>query len=928
MESKHGPDFMALASAALSRADSLLPAWLPGGRFRGREFVCGDLGGGQGESCSINSDSGAWSDFATGEHGTDLISLFAAINHLDQGEAARELARLLGVNGDARKAPQARKADKDDWTPVLPVPADAPPPYFRHFRLGLPAAHWTYHDREGRILGHVARFETADGKEVLPLTCCQIPGGKQAWRWKSFPVPRPLYCLDRLVLAKPDAPVLIVEGEKTADAAQRLFPGAVVMTWPGGGKAVGKADFSPLAGRSRVNICPDADKPGFEAALAVAARAMQAGVVEVFIMPPPPGVPEGWDLADPLPDGATVEKLVANTMGVDEFAALARERYGIGGDAKQSTTRENDSLRAQPQPTKSSLPEGYMRRKGGIFYSVETKNADGELVEDWSFLCSNFTASAMTRDGEGEAWGLVLEIPDADGQVHEYVMPKDALAGDGVEYRRELLSRGLDIAAGRTARAKLHDLLARLRPQVRARCVSRCGWHDRLFVLPDGSAYGEDHGERIVLQPAPREHAFRIAGSLNDWKNEVGKFAMGNSRLALAIACAPAAPLAYLLQVEGGGFHLHGRSSSGKTTILTTAGSFAGGGGLTGFIRSWRATDNALEAVAAAHSDNLLILDEVGQAGAEVVGATIYMLGNRQGKSRARRDGSGRKPQEWRITWLSSGETEISAKCREKGQRHMAGQEVRACDVELRDFDVLHGFASGKDLADHLKRAAQRVYGAPLREFLAKLTANLDEAREMGGKLVADFERRMVSAEADGQVSRVAARFGLVAAAGEIASLWGILPWPKGEATQAAETCFSDWLAARGGTEPAEVRDGIAAVRAFVAAHGHSRFQAWGELPNSDASNPKEYVESSRVLNRVGFRWKPASDGQPADYCFFKDVFRSEVLHGLDVKTVCAALEQRGLLERQDNEHWTIRYHVPSIGSVTVYHIRAAILDG
>ena len=598
--------------------------------------------------------------------------------------------------------------------------------------------------------------------------------------------------------------------------------------------------------------------------------------------------------------------------------ADCRETYSGRVERPVTPTKE--------KPKKSDLPPGFSRQKGGIYYSVETKNADGELVEEWVYLCTDFRSVAMTRDGDGEAWGLVLEIPDADGEVHEYVMPKDSLAGDGAEYRRELLSRGFDMASGRAARAKLHELLSRMRPQVRARCVSRCGWHERRFVLPDGSSYGEDHGERIVLQPAPREHPFRTAGNLTDWQNEIGRYAVGNSRLALAISCAPAAPLAHLLQVEGGGFHLFGRSSRGKTTTLQVAGSFCGGGGLTGFVRSWRATDNALEAVAAAHSDNLLLLDEVGQAGAEAVGAVVYMLSNQVGKTRARRDGSGRKPQEWRITWLSSGETEISAKCQEKGQRHMAGQEVRAVDIELRDFEHLHGFASGKELADHLKRAAQRVYGAPLREFLAKLTASLDEAKEAGEKQVAAFIKRMVPAGADGQVSRVAARFGLVAAAGEISTAWGVLPWPKGEATKAAEMCFNDWLTTRGGTEPAEVRDGIAAVRSFVAAHGQSRFQLWGEVANA-GDDPKQYIDSLKVLNRAGFRWKPASEGQPADYLIFPDTFRQEVLRGLDVKAVCAVLEERGLLVRGDRDHWTVRYRIPQVGNSSFYHIRAEILD-
>ncbi len=498
-------------------------------------------------------------------------------------------------------------------------------------------------------------------------------------------------------------------------------------------------------------------------------------------------------------------------------------------------------------------------------------------------------------------------------------MPKAALAGDGAEYRQEMLSRGLDIASGRTARAKLHDLLTRIRPQERARCVSRAGWHDRRFVLPDGSSFGEGAG-KIILQPAPRDNAFQVAGTLADWQNAVGRFAPGNTLLTLALCCGPAAVLAHVLQVEGGGFHLFGRSSTGKTTCLRAAGSFCGGGGLTGFVRSWRATDNALEAVASAHCDNLLCLDEVGQASAEVVSQTIYMLGNQSGKSRAKRDGSGRKTQEWRCLWLSTGETEISAKVQEKG-RHHAGQEVRAIDLEFTGFQDLHGFGTARELADHLKKAAARAYGTALRTFLEKLVADLDGRRELGEKLVTAFVKRMTPPGADGQVSRVAARFGLLAAAGEIATKTGIMPWEQGEATRAAEDVFDDWIHARGGAMPAEVRDGVAAVRGFIQAHGHSRFQKWGETPTGD-----DVVEERAIINRCGFR-RPGQAGGTTDYLVFASTFKSEVLKGLDVKSVCLALDKAGLLVRGDRDHWTIRHRVPGEGLTTFYHVRGGILE-
>ena len=85
--------FTELADALLSRADSLVPAWLPGGVQRGHEYACGSLSGGTGTSCSVNLTNGRWGDFATDEKGNDLISLYAAINGLTMGKAALQVAR-------------------------------------------------------------------------------------------------------------------------------------------------------------------------------------------------------------------------------------------------------------------------------------------------------------------------------------------------------------------------------------------------------------------------------------------------------------------------------------------------------------------------------------------------------------------------------------------------------------------------------------------------------------------------------------------------------------------------------------------------------------------------------------------------------------------------------------------------------------------
>lgn len=189
-----------------------------------------------------------------------------------------------------------------------PAPHPLPDP-IRHRTLGVPRQVWLYRDADGAVLFAVCRFALrGGGKAVLPYTC-----GPDGWDWKGPAGPRPLYGLDRLA-ARPDAPVLIVEGEKAADAAGQLFPGHVAICWHGGANAVGQADWTPLRGRD-VTVWPDADAPGHRAAKAVLRAARTAGAHRVVLVAVPQDWPKGWDVADfgatdcPQPEGLTADML-------------------------------------------------------------------------------------------------------------------------------------------------------------------------------------------------------------------------------------------------------------------------------------------------------------------------------------------------------------------------------------------------------------------------------------------------------------------------------------------------------------------------------------------------------------------------------------------------------------------------------------------
>jgi uncharacterized protein (DUF927 family) len=404
----------------------------------------------------------------------------------------------------------------------------------------------------------------------------------------------------------------------------------------------------------------------------------------------------------------------------------------------------------------TKLPKGFELRDGSIF-ALDESDPDKPAKR----ICGALEFVAETRDDEGNSWGILVRWQDHDGRVHEWSLPREMLAGDGADYRRELLSGGLYIGPGKVARERLATLLQIVSPSRRARAVSRIGWHGQNFVLPD-MTFGPIAKEQVLLQTETRVgDAFKIAGTLDDWRSDVAQYASGNSRLIFALSAAFAGPLLHLSGTESGGIHFTGPSSIGKTTAAEMAASVWGGGDH-GFIRQWRATANGLEGVAAGHNDTLLVLDELSQIEAREAGHVAYMLSNGSGKSRASRSGAARAAQQWRILFLSTGEISLADKMAEdgRGRRAMAGQLVRVLDIPADAgaghgiFENLHDHASGDALARYLKAAARRSYGMPGRAFLKIVTAQLEEIRTAIAELKDAFVRKHCPAGSDGQPGR------------------------------------------------------------------------------------------------------------------------------------------------------------------------------
>ena len=561
------------------------------------------------------------------------------------------------------------------------------------------------------------------------------------------------------------------------------------------------------------------------------------------------------------------------------------------------------------------LPLGFQLRQNGHLpglWHVEPKD-NGDPVETW--IGGPLYILGSTRDENSNAWGLLLQWEDPDGRIHTWAMPKALLTGrDSSVWVSRLVDEGWKAAHGTNARNKLSLYLSSSSPTKRIRCVDRTGWHNGAYVFPDttmtpcvsaNSDVSDSHDgegekpesgksgeaglsdqEQIVLQAKSAINPFKMAGSLEDWQDSIGKWSRGNSRIMHALSASLASVLLEVSGQESGGFNYVGGSSTGKTTALEAAGSMWGKGTSSGgYILNWRATSNGLEGIAELHSDALLCLDEIGQAPGRTIFEATYMLANGMGKTRGTASGGHKNPKTWRIMVLSSGEKGLVDKIAEEGGKIQAGQLVRLVDIPADTgsgfgiFEDLHGHESARAFAEAFKVAAKTNYGHAARKFISQYLLNPTAAKEIS-EFLANGVAELCPTQATSQVQRVAKRFLLCIAAGEMASEWGILPWEKGEAFMATKKCFDSWLAFRGGTEDFEDTNIMEQIMLFIEQHGYSRFQ--------DLDNPV-----SVCINRVGFR-KKTDEG--TEYMILPESFKAEVCKGLSATRALKVLLEKGLL--------------------------------
>lgn len=585
----------------------------------------------------------------------------------------------------------------------------------------------------------------------------------------------------------------------------------------------------------------------------------------------------------------------------------------------------NDAIEQLPKG--EVLPKGHLAKpmkwenghfhitEGGLYFVEEDKNG----ISHKRFISSPVLVTAKTRDDSSNNWGVLLQWKDDNGIKHIQALSMELFQTDGADLRKALAYQGVTIAPDQRARNLFQCYLMSYQANRYALCVDRVGWHENVFVLPHTQIGQTADNDLIVYQASNTlDNRYQSKGTLAQWQSDVAQLVASHSLLVFSLCTAFTGQLLTPLNQQGGGFHLKGGSSKGKSTGLYLACSVWGKP--TQFYRTWRATGNALEHTAYMHNDSFLVLDEIGEiANPKELGNIVYMLANGLGKGRMTKQITAKPMHQWKVIFLSSGEKSLKDIMQEQGQKTKLGQEIRLADIDIDQseygiFDRLDFAEDGAKQSIELAKRLNQSYGVAGIAWLEYITSHKDQVIKQAEQLLEQYREALAANHTQGHIVRVANYFALVAVAGELATQANITGWKSGTAFNAVQQVFNQWLGSFEQVGDFEDREILAHVKAFFEANESSRFESI--TPDPD--------HAERIYNRVGY-WK-IENGEKVFYVM-SEQFKNEICKGYDSRKVAKALLNYGLLEH-DTGKPTKTVRLPNrTKALRVYAVKESIFS-
>lgn len=509
--------------------------------------------------------------------GGSVIDVYAQFAGLDPKTQMREILDALDC-GKLTKSPKQkgkiigeRELRGVSWKSEKP-PKDSRPKSLEQKGLTLIKS-WDYIDTKGELLGIIARYQQQDGnKTYRPWTYGRMGLATLGWQPRTWTPLRPLYGLDRLA-ARPDTPVLIVEGEKAADAAAKLFPGMVCISWPGGANGISYVNWQTLSGRDIVLI-PDADLPGERAMLTIASYLLPIGCKVRLV--DTSGQPEHWDIADAEWDNQTAlawcrERIKTITSKECETARLEAEKKTLLDALEQQEQSEDDRM---PEPAKKlhvvtqqsrhtaielgdAMPEE-LSESALALYWVGASGADWAYTTEWD----------QWAHWDGKQWNI-----DRTNSVTRIVCDEMTLANKWAAAQRLTPSQRRSLCS----RKNIASVIALASPRL-AVLPEQWDADPMLLGVPDGvvdlrtgkmrPATKEDRiTKRTAVTPAP--------GTTPTWDSVLARCTGGDDSMRQYYQRWIGYSLTGLCDEEGFLF-IHGKGGAGKSKFVDCVGDMLG----------------------------------------------------------------------------------------------------------------------------------------------------------------------------------------------------------------------------------------------------------------------------------------------------------------------------------------------------------------
>lgn len=848
-----------------------------------RHAPCPACGG----SDRFRFDDGGRGSFICNQCGAgDGLDLIKRVNNCDTTEAARMAADVLGIDYRTVKQDEATASQKLEQMKAESQQREQERQRRKlaeiEQRRGLFVSHWqglaeTAFEGESEYLMNKGLVGFTfpvlpDGSLLLGLvdesgtvTAAQTITQQGEKRLLAGSVKRGAYH----AVNAADAPqsVLIAEGLATALSVHLIRPEALTVC------AIDAGNLQPVAQamhqrypNAQIIIAADNDiKPG-EPNTGKDAAEKAAKAVSGWVALPPTVKKADWNDYHQQHGLEAATTAFKNSMYQPQEPEVSAKLQVINGGKKGASKPE--SLRPHVES-----------RADGIYWVEPKSDKDaGEIICRESWLCSALKVIGIGIDDSKTRY-LILRW-QAFGAKSETVQAIPFADIGEREGWRTLKAGGVNVTTKSGLRATLADWLQSCANGEVWRIAHATGWQCGAYIMPDGEIIGTPEQPVLFNGRSSAASGYTTSGTVDSWRESVGRLAFGNYSMMTGVAAALAAPLIGLAGADGFGIHLYEQSSAGKTTTANVASSLYGNPDV--LRLTWYGTALGLANEAAAHNDALMPLDEIGQGADPVeVYKSAYALFNGTGKLQGAKEGGNRDLKRWRTVAISTGEMDLETFIASAGRKAKAGQLVRLLNIPMRRAVRFHEHANGKHHADALKDAYQHHHGVAGREWVKWLADHQQEAVS-AVRVTEERWRSLIPSDYGEQVHRVGARFAILEAALLLGNV--ITGWDEQTCRDAIQYSYNAWLR-EFGTGNKEHQQIIEQTEAFLNAYGMSRF---APFPYDPSSLP--------ISNMAGYRQKGGHDADPMVFYTFPAAFEGEIARGFNARQFAEVLKKAGML--------------------------------